>query len=98
MKPQLHPQLITHTIYNEIWTGHIAYITQPQEFGWIDEDKNNKYTKSVIKVTDSLIIKGNFEGNMGILILGLCPANERWRYKGTSLIGWSQPRISPVNW
>ena len=67
MKPQLHSQLITHTIYNEIWTGHIAYITQPQEFGSIDEDKNNKYTKSVIKVIDSLITKGNFEGNMGIL-------------------------------
>ena len=31
------------------------------------------------------------------LILGLHPANERWRYfVMTSLIGWHKPRISPV--
>ena len=35
--------------------------------------------------------------DMSGLILGLRPANERRRYKVTpSLIGWVQPRISPV--
>ena len=44
--------------------------------------------------TDAVRIK--FRPHIG-LILGLHPANERRRYKVTaSLIGWAQPRISPV--